>query len=72
FVVFITLISVCEKLMKNNELPHPSLGAWIPVMIFFIPCVLLTIGAVRDAKMMNLDLMTQKIQRFFMGRRKKE
>ncbi len=69
FVIFITLISVCKKLAQNGDLPHPGLGAWLPVLIFFIPCVFLTVGAVRDAKMMNLDLLTQKVQRFFMGRK---
>jgi lipopolysaccharide export system permease protein len=67
FVVFVALVTVFEKLAVANSLPHAALGAWLPVIIFFIPSFLLTWGAVRDAKAMNLDLMINKIQKMLIG-----
>lgn len=57
FVLFVALLTVFKKLGDNGSLPHYSMPAWIPVLIFFIPCFFLTLGAVRDVKAMNMDAL---------------
>lgn len=56
FVIFVALVTVFKKLGESDTLSSP-MAAWIPVFIFFVPCFFLTIGAVRDAKVMNMDAM---------------
>lgn len=56
FVIFVALVIVFKKLGESDSL-SPPMGAWMPVLIFFVPCFFLTIGAVKDAKIMNMDAM---------------
>ncbi len=69
FVAFIALVTVFQKISEAGTI-SPELAAWTPVFIYAIPCVLLTRGAIRDAKAMNLDLMVNTISNFLLGNKK--
>jgi lipopolysaccharide export system permease protein len=57
FVLFVALLTVFKKLGEGGSLPYYWMPAWIPVIIFFIPCFFLTLGAVKDVKAMNMDAL---------------
>ena len=57
FVLFVALLTVFKKLGDSGTLPYYWMPAWIPVLIFFIPCFFLTLGAVKDVKAMNVDAL---------------
>ncbi len=71
FVTFVAMVTVFKKMADAGNISS-GMAAWGPIIIFAIPCILLTRGAVRDAKAMNLDLLSQTITNFFMGNRKKK
>lgn len=61
FVVFIALVTVFKKLGDNGSLT-PAMAAWIPVVMYFVPCFFLTRGAVKDAKAMSLETMEKYLK----------
>jgi lipopolysaccharide export system permease protein len=62
FVLFVALLTVFKKLGDNGSLPYYWMPAWIPVLIFFIPCFFLTLGAVKDVKAMNMEALENWIK----------
>ncbi len=71
FVAFVALVTVFKKLAEGGTLTS-EMAAWGPVFIFTIPCIFLTRGAIRDAKAMNLDLISNTIKGWVSGGRKKK
>ncbi len=70
FVLFIVAIMISKKSAEAGTIP-PWLGAWMPILIYTIPCILVTRWAMRDGKMMNLDTLGKSIQNFLLGGKSK-
>lgn len=64
FALFI-ILSIMMRKMAESLAINPVLGAWLPVIIIFAMGFTLTLRAMRDSKLMNLDTYTQGFQKFF-------
>ena len=64
FALFI-ILSIMMRKMAESLAINPVLGAWLPVLIIFAMGFTLTLRAMRDSKLMNLDTYTMGIQKFF-------
>lgn len=63
FTFFLMANISCKKLNDAEKLP-PVLAAWMPVMLLFIISIVLTYKALQDAKMMDLDRLKARWQRW--------
>lgn len=54
FMIFIILTIMCKKLAESAALPA-ALAAWMPCIVLFPVGMLLTVKAMNDSKLMNVD-----------------
>jgi lipopolysaccharide export system permease protein len=63
FMVFVILTKLCEKLSKGYAL-DPIAAAWLPCAILFPIGLFLTIKAMNDSKMLNIDRFVVAFSKF--------
>ncbi len=63
FMVFVILTKLCEKLSKGYAL-DPIAAAWLPCAILFPIGLFLTIKAMNDSKMLNIDRLVVAFSKF--------
>ncbi len=64
FMVFVVLTKVFEKLYKGSDF-DPVLAAWLPCMVLFPLGLFLTVKAMNDSKLLNIDGITTAVVAFF-------
>lgn len=64
FMIFVVLTKVFEKLYKGSDF-DPVLAAWLPCLILFPVGLFLTIKAMNDSKLLNLDGVTAFLTKIF-------